>query len=175
MVCGTVNWLLAWVRGDAVLLSMAARVGSAWGAHNHQTEPQSQSCQLPEVVEGIKYFRELIFQSCYSKVLKAVFHVEGTKRWKMFLEEVGVGFYWVHFCSGGQLKRILPQKLLTLKAISHLKLWLDMIKMVFAVLKVSRRKCVRHLNLPGAETLEVIHRSCVGHTADTWEWAWWVG
>lgn len=44
------------------------------------------------------------------------------KRWKMFLEEVGAGFYSVHFCSGGHVKRILPPKLITLKAISHLKL-----------------------------------------------------
>lgn len=97
-------------------------MGSACRAHSQQIEPQSESSWLPKVVEGIQYFSEQVFQNCYSRVLKAVLYVEGMKRWKMFLEEVGAGFCSVHFCSGGHMKRILPPKLITLKAISHLKL-----------------------------------------------------
>lgn len=138
--CGTLHWLLAWVEEGC----RAAQHGFTSGFHTRGSQSSDGALKsvlsAAQVGEDIKYFNEQIFQNCYLRLLIAVFHAGSMKRWRMFLEEVGVGFYWVRFCSGGQVKTILPQKLLTLKAISHLKLWLEMTEMVFAVTESQRKK-----------------------------------
>jgi len=70
---------------------------------------------------------ERILQIYYSGDVKAIFPLEGMKRWKMVLAKVDAGvfyFYDMHFHSVSPIKecKIFPPKLLTFKAKSHLKL-----------------------------------------------------